>query len=112
WRAGDPVVIGAMQRWAELAQLGRAALLQRDYSALNRLIDENFDLRARLYPISTGNLEMIQAARRAGASANFAGSGGAITGAYQDEAMFQRLVDEMKPYQVAVIKPKIVAAKK
>jgi glucuronokinase len=112
WRAADAVVLEAMRRWAEIAQLGRAALLQRDYSLLNRLIDENFDLRARLYPISAGNLEMIHAARRAGASANFAGSGGAIAGAYEDEAMFQRLVEEMKPYQVAVIKPKIVAGRK
>lgn len=110
WRAGDPEVIGAMRRWAEIARLGRDALLSGDVAALHRLVDENFDLRARIYPIGQGNLDMIQAARRAGASANFAGSGGAITGVYRDEAMFQRLVEEMRPYQVAVIKPKIVDA--
>lgn len=107
WRAGDPEVTGAMHRWASIAREGRAALLARDTAALNRLVDENFDVRARLYPISAGNLEMIHAARRAGASANFAGSGGAIVGIYEDEAMYRRIVEEMKPYQVAVIKPRV-----
>ena len=50
---------------------------------------------------------MIHTARRAGATANFAGSGGAIVGTYADEAMFGRLVEAMKAIGVAVIGPKI-----
>lgn len=107
WRAKDPEVVSAMRRWAEIAEEGRSALIARNYPALHKLVDENFDLRSSLYRISDGNMDMIRAARRVGASANFAGSGGAIVGAYEDEAMFQRLVAEMKPYQVAVIKPKL-----
>ena len=110
WRNGDPLIVGAMQRWARIAEEGRAALLARDHAALDKLIDENFDLRARIYGIAHGNLEMIQAARAAGASANFAGSGGAITGSYKDEAMFERLVENMKSLHVAVIKPVVVPA--
>ena len=34
---------------------------------------------------------MVEVARRCGASAKFAGSGGAIVGTYQDEAMLERL---------------------
>ena len=108
WRAGDPEVVQAMSTWASYAEQGRAALLQRDYGALNRLIDANFDLRAKLYQISDGNLEMIRTARAAGASANFAGSGGAIVGSYQDERMFQTLVSTMRPLGVAVVSPRIV----
>lgn len=108
WRTGDPEVVNAMRRWGAIAEQGRAALLARDYPTLNQLINENFDLRARLYPISEGNREMIRAARRVGASASFAGSGGAIAGSFEDEAMFERLVEAMKPLQVAVIKPRIV----
>ena len=108
WRAGDPEVVQAMSTWASYAEQGRAALLQRDYGALNRLIDANFDLRAKLYQISDGNLEMIRTARAAGASANFAGSGGAIVGSYQDESMFQALVSAMRPLGVAVVSPRIV----
>ncbi len=34
---------------------------------------------------------MIQTARRVGATANFAGSGGAIVGAYEGERMYRLL---------------------
>jgi glucuronokinase len=108
WRNGDPVITGAIARWAAIAAEGRAALLARDYATLDRLIDENFDLRGRLYDVGRGNLEMIHTARAAGCTANFAGSGGAITGTYRDEAMFARLVEAMKPLGVGVIKPQVM----
>lgn len=105
WNRQDPEIVGAMQRWGEIASEGREALVARDYRRLNSLIDENFDLRSHIYQISPGNLEMIQGARRVGASSNFAGSGGAVVGAYQGEEMFQRLVQEMAKIGVAVVKP-------
>jgi len=108
WEAGDPEVVEAMQRWASYAEQGRQALLDRDVETLKRLIDANFDLRARIYQLSKGNLEMVAAARRVGATANFAGSGGAIIGTYEDEAMYRRLVKVMKARQVGVIKPEVV----
>src|SRR5690606_11904783 len=108
WRNGDPAVVEAMETWASYAEQGRAALLARDYEKLDHLIDANFDLRAKIYQISDGNLEMIRLARSVGASANFAGSGGAITGAYRGEEMFERLAALMKPHQIAVIKPAIL----
>jgi glucuronokinase len=110
WRAGDPEIIQAMQTWASYAEQGREALLRRDYQTLDRLIDANFDLRAKIYPISEGNLEMIHSARRVGATANFAGSGGAIVGTYKSEQMYQDLVAAMQPLGVAVIKPMITPA--
>jgi glucuronokinase len=108
WRRGDSEVVEAMKTWAGYAAEGRECLLRRDYQRLGELIDANFDLRARIYQIDRGNLEMVHAARKAGASANFAGSGGAIVGTYTDDAMFARLTDDMKAIGVAVIKPKIV----
>jgi glucuronokinase len=105
WRAGDPQVIEAMKTWAGYAADGRQALLERDYKNLNRLIDANFDLRASIYKLGEGNLEMIHTARSAGASANFAGSGGAIVGSYEDEDMFRVLRGKMAAIGVAVIKP-------
>jgi len=112
WLAGDPAVVEAMKTWAEYAAQGRQALLSGDFAALNRLIDANFDLRARLYKLTDGNLAMIRRARQVGASSNFAGSGGAITGLYRDEGMFQALVEAMEPLQVAVIKPILTGAPK
>jgi glucuronokinase len=108
WRRGDPQVVEAMKTWAGYAAEGRECLLRRDYQRLGELIDANFDLRASIYRIDGGNLEMVHTARKAGASANFAGSGGAIVGTYTGDAMFARLTDGMKAIGVAVVKPKIV----
>lgn len=109
WRDKDPEVVEAMQTWASYAERGRQALLDGDRAKLHELIDANFDLRARLYQLDQGNLEMIQLARSTGASANFAGSGGAIVGLYEGEEMFARLVAALAPAGIAVIKPQICA---
>ena len=108
WRSGDPEVVQAMQIWASYAEKGRAALASRDYRMLNGLIDANFDLRAKLYRLSEGNLEMIRIARQCGASANFAGSGGAIVGSYPSEDVYQAMVKSLQAVRVAVVKPRVV----
>jgi len=105
WRNGDTEIVDAMNTWASYATQARDALVAGDVAVLDHLIDANFDLRAKLYRISEGNLEMIRLARSVGASANFAGSGGAITGTYKGEGMFERLVEVMAPHRIAVIKP-------
>lgn len=110
WRRGDPDVVEAMHTWAGYAEQGRRALLERDYAALDRLIDANFDLRATIYQISPGNMEMVRTARATGATAKFAGSGGAIVGTYRDQAMYRTLVEQLHRIGVAVIKPKIAGA--
>jgi len=105
---GDKEIVEAMHRWAEIAAEGREALLARDRERLGRLVDANFDLRAKLYTqLSEGNLEMIRAAREAGCSAKFAGSGGAIVGTYSDDAQLERLKKELEPLDVAVVVPKL-----
>ncbi|HXK02158.1 MAG TPA: GHMP kinase [Verrucomicrobiae bacterium] len=108
WRRGDPDVVAAMQTWAGYAEEGRSCLLSGNEARLNQLIDANFDLRAKIYQIDRGNIEMVHAARAAGATANFAGSGGAIVGTYPDEDVLARLTQAMRSIAVAVIKPKIV----
>jgi len=107
WSRNDPDVVEAMRTWASYASQGRDCLLHGDYGKLGALIDANFDLRARIYKIGEGNREMIETARSVGASANFAGSGGAIVGLYRDQDMLQRLTAAMQTIGVAVIEPKI-----
>lgn len=51
---------------------------------------------------------MIHTARSAGATANFAGSGGAIVGTYADESTFDRLRGALKGIGVAVVKPRVL----
>jgi glucuronokinase len=109
WRSGDPEIVNGMKTWASYAELGRQALLNRDYQQLDYLINANFDLRARIYKIDKGNMEMVETARGTGATAKFAGSGGAIVGTYKDAGMFDRLKQSLQAIGVAVVKPKIVS---
>lgn len=104
---GDADVVDAMKRWAAIAAEGRQALLNGDQERLGTLINENFDLRSRIYKISEGNLQMIRAARAVGATAKFAGSGGAIVGTYRDEDQLEELDRELKKIDVALMRPKL-----
>lgn len=108
WKRGEREVVSAMHQWAGLAQRVRDMLLAGRGKEIGPLLNENFDLRRRLYRISEGNLAMVETARACGASAKFTGSGGAIVGTYEDEAMFQRLVEALTPQGVAVIQPQIL----
>ena len=109
WNSGDPAVRGAMEEWASYASRGRDALLKGDVKGLGKLIDANFDLRASIYTISKGNLEMIQTARSVGATSNFSGSGGAVTGTFADERMFAKLEEAYAPLGIKVLRPKVIA---
>ncbi len=86
---GDREVIDGMERVASLAAAARVALEARDERALASLVDENFEVRRRIFRLPAWQVQMIDTARSCGASANFAGSGGAIVGTYEGEEMFQ-----------------------
>jgi glucuronokinase len=82
--AGDVEVVAAMRHFAGLAEQGREALLRGDTAALFRLMDENFDTRRRIYRLPDWQVAMVETARACGASAKFAGSGGAVIGCCPD----------------------------
>lgn len=109
WNRKEPAIVDAMSQWASYAEQGRSALLAGDRAQLHQLVNANFDLRATLYNINQGNLEMIQTARSVGASSNFAGSGGAVVGLFEGDDMFNALTREMAKFNVAVIRPQIEA---
>lgn len=104
----EPKVLDAMIRWGEITQEFKVALEKRDNKLMHKLINENFDLRKNLVPISKGNIEMVELARSTGASAKFTGSGGAIIGTYKNEIMYNKLHDLMSNHEIEVIKPNIV----
>ncbi len=108
WNRGEREIVSAMYHWAGLAERVKDLLLKGRGREIGPLLNENFDLRRRLYKIGKGNLDMVEAARDVGASAKFTGSGGAIVGTYDDEAMFEKLVKVMEPMGIAVIKPQIL----
>lgn len=104
---GEPQVVQAMHRFAQLAAQGREALRRRDVAGLARLIDENFDTRYEISNLSPWQVQMIEVARRCGASAKFAGSGGAIVGLFDGEPMLAALKGAMGEIGCSLILPQI-----
>jgi glucuronokinase len=88
---GEASVVNAMKHFAGIAEQGREAILKGDGASLSALIDENFNTRRSIYTLPPWQVDQVETARRCGASAKFAGSGGAIIGTYADEAMFENV---------------------
>ena len=109
-------VLAAMSEFADIAQKGRDLLVAPNLdpatrnSQLATLINANFDLRDRIFNVAEENRRMVMTARKCGASAKFAGSGGAIVGTYAAEAQFERLQADLAAIGTVVLKPTIATA--
>ena len=108
YEQGNPDVIAAMQRFAQITVAARAAIAEGDAAGFGQLVDENFDLRRSICNVASGQERMVRMAREAGATAEFAGSGGAIIGTLPDESTFDRLVEKLSPLDCRVIRPEFV----
>jgi glucuronokinase len=106
---GDPRIHAAMKRFAEIADEARDALLTGDHVKFHQLVDENFDLRRTICDLSPSHVKMVEAARSAGASAKFAGSGGAIIGTFAEEDQYQTLMQKLRAIGCEVFRPQIEA---
>ena len=104
-----PDILAAMTEFADIAQRGRDALLAGRRDELPALINANFDLRDRIFNVAPANRNMVMTARSAGASAKFAGSGGAIVGTYEDDAQFARLSKALADIGCQTFKPTIAS---
>ncbi len=107
YEQGDRLVLDCLGRIAEIAEEGRQALLNSDFDRLFDLMNENFDQRSKIMRISVGDREMVETARKLGASAKFAGSGGSIIGMYRDDDMFGELVEAFAKMEATVVKPTV-----
>jgi glucuronokinase len=107
FNSGDKNVIEAMQKFRNLTDRGQAALMSGDWAALHEIMNANFDLRRTIMNIAPENLRMIEAARAVGASAKFAGSGGAIVGLYHSARQYLELVDALGALRCSVVRPMI-----
>lgn len=110
YNRGDATVVGAMQKYRDLTDRGRDALMAGDWEALGQVMNENFDLRRTIMPIAPENLRMVDVARSTGASAKFAGSGGAICGLYRDGRQYQQLTDALAAIRCVILRPLIFEA--
>jgi len=107
YERGDPDVVRAMSEFAELAQQARDALVAGRPELLGPLMNRNFDLRQSICRLPRHHVRMVQVAREVGASAKFAGSGGAIVGVYEGEAMYADLQRELDKIGCRVLKPNL-----
>ncbi len=108
YEQGDARVHAAMARFAELTLEARRALERGDAQGLSRLLDANFDLRRSICAIPPDQLQMVETAREAGASAKFAGSGGAILGVCPDETVYDTLKQRLEAIGCYVFRPTIL----
>jgi glucuronokinase len=107
YNRGETKVVEAMVKFAGLAAQAREALLTGDKQRLAVLMNENFDTRRSIYQLPAAQVEMVEVARRVGASAKFAGSGGAIIGSYQDEKMLHELQLALRNIGCVVLGPQV-----
>lgn len=104
----EPTVVEAMKTWSNLAEEAKRALVEGRTNDVGPLLNQNFDLRRSLCRIHPENIEMVDVARSTGASAKFTGSGGAIVGTFEDDAMFCMLKERLAPLNVHLFKPQLI----
>lgn len=104
---GEKKVINTLNEMALLTDEGEKAIKEKNYDKLSLLINRNFDLRSEIMNITESNKELVNTARKCGASAKFTGSGGSIIGIYQNDEMLNKLVVELKKINARVVKPYI-----
>lgn len=102
---GETAVVQAMEQFADLTRQARETLLAGEPEKLAELLDRNFDLRHSICRLPEEHILMVRTARNCGASAKFAGSGGAIVGTCPDEETFRKLRIEMEKIGCDTIKP-------
>lgn len=107
---GEPAVVEAMQRLAQLTVEAREALVSGHPERLGPIMDENFEVRRSICRLPMAQVNMVDCARRAGAAAKFAGSGGAIVGTYPDQETLDRLTRDLESIGCRVICPRIRVA--
>ena len=120
FEAKNTNVLAAMSEFADIAQKGRDLLVAGQLECgvgvgersrrFADLINANFDLRDRIFHVAEENRRMVMTARSVGASAKFAGSGGAIVGTYEDDAQFAALVHALGTIGCKTFRPTIATS--
>ena len=120
FEAKNSDVLAAMSEFADIAQRGRDLLVAGQLECgvgvgersrrFADLINANFDLRDRIFNVVEENRRMVMTARSVGASAKFAGSGGAIVGTYEDDTQFAALVHALSSIGCKTFRPTIATS--
>ena len=101
---GERPVVEAMRALGALARDARLALERGDHDVFAGAVDAGYDLRAGIFELDPRHTAMIDAARRAGLSATYTGSGGAIVGLPGDPAALDELGARLAGRGVRVVR--------
>ncbi|HEX6458306.1 MAG TPA: hypothetical protein VF032_05255 [Thermoleophilaceae bacterium] len=104
---GDQEVIEALVRLADLAAAARDALTAGDGAGFARCVDASFDERLRIMPVDPLTARMVESARSAGASANSAGSGGAIVGTLSGDGDWPAVREALERIGAHAVRPRV-----
>ena len=108
YNRGESAVVDGMKEFAGFAQEARDLIDARKGSEIGPLMDENFNLRAKLCQISEGNFKLVETGRKLGAHVKFAGSGGAVVGVYDgDPGRLDRLKTAYESLGAMLLVPQI-----
>lgn len=108
WNRGDPEVKKVMDAYGPLVERGLSALISGDILSLAECMDQNFELRASLFPINEKDKVMIDLCRKQGAAAKLCGSGGAVIALMKVEKEWDELEKNAKKEGVFLIKPQFI----
>ena len=104
----DRDVVEGMKRFAGFAQEARDLIVADRGAEIGPLMMQNFDLRSRLCAISDGNQRLVEIGREEGAAVKFAGSGGAVVGAYDgDPQRLRRITQAYTAFGAKVVVPEM-----
>lgn len=104
-RTREAAIRPAMAELAMLAARARDALHAGDHASFAAGVDGSLQIRARIMPVHPLVTRMAALAREAGASANSAGSGGAIVGTV-DAAAWPALATALEKVGCGVLRPR------
>jgi galactokinase/mevalonate kinase-like predicted kinase len=107
WSRGDDGLRAAMAELADHAAAARDALVAGDAAAFAACVDGSLDVRRRVMPVDPRVLRMAEVAREHGASANSAGSGGAIVGTLPAGDAWPDLERALRAEGCAVARPRL-----
>ncbi|MGQ9699393.1 MAG: GHMP family kinase ATP-binding protein, partial [Armatimonadota bacterium] len=108
WEEGDQEVISAYRRIAQLAALGKRALLQRDWKTLGTYMNENHEIQRSLGGSHPACDALIEAARKAGAfGAKLAGAGhgGTIIALHPDRYAMAESLRQAGAFRIILPEP-------
>ena len=88
WQDGNADVMMAVEAFRELVDEGLRLLERGDLDGFRDAMDQNFDLREKIFSVGQRDKEMVAIARNYGAGAKLCGSGGAVIGLPRSESDF------------------------